>query len=449
MNRIQRRRPEPIRIVRLAVLLAATGWLQACAAAVPAAGPEPEPEPEETAATTADDAPPAWAPAPSSEAQDSEHGAVRWSDLMKAGRTHLEYGELAEAEDRFVRAFDLTADFRPTDPRTTATLKNLERVARAYREAGDVTGFARMMELMSVVSDLDPEARSSELAELTHELATILAAQGRLEESQAALERALALTLETRGPDDPSLVGLHAQLALTRIELDDLAGAEAEIDRAAELAVRDAGEETVLFARSLLPRARLAFVRGDVEGAREAMLAAVEIHEQQFGPVAPATAQVVRELALFEQSAGDRAAARKAFERVIAIWDALPRESYQRAMSRNELAWFLIETGRPALAEAPGRSALAILSERGVGGHALAAVCDTLATALRDQAKYEEAETLYQQALAEGAKSESAAGLDVAEIAERYSVLLEETGRAGEAEALRSRWGSARKVSDS
>jgi tetratricopeptide (TPR) repeat protein len=158
---------------------------------------------------------------------------------------------------------------------------------------------------------------------------------------------------------------------------------------------------------------------------------------------------VIRELALFEQNVGDYAAAERNFDRAIEIWDALPRESYQQAMSRNELAWFLVETGQAKLAEAPARSALGILEEREVEGQPLAAVADTLATCLRDQARYEEAEGLYKQALDEGTKGSSLPGWDVAEIAERYSVLLEETGRAAEAEELRMRWGSATKVSDS
>ena len=81
-----------------------------------------------------------------------------------------------------------------------------------------------------------------------------------------------------------------------------------------------------------------------------------------------------------------------------------------------------------------------MLEEREIGGQPLAAIADTLATALRNQGKYREAEPLYQEALAEGAKAMGRPGWDVVAIAERYATLLEQTDRAAEAQELRRRW---------
>lgn len=368
---------------------------------------------------------------------------------MKAGRDDLELGRLAEAEDRFSRAYDETTGFRAADPRTLATLGNLERLAAAYRSAGDGDGFARVMDLLIYASDTNPAARSPQMATLMQELAAVRSLQGQPEEARDALERTIALLEESRGPENASLVGAHAQLGLSLLELGDLEGAEREIDRAAEIAAKLDGPDSVLFARSLIPRARLELARDDLDAARDALIAAVDIHVEHFGENDPATARVVRERALLEQRAGDQAAAERSFDRVIAIWDALPGEQYQRAQSRNELAWFLVEAGRAESAEAPARSALGILEANEVGGQALASVSDTLATALRDQGRYEEAELLYRRALDEGAKDSALPGWNLAEIAERYASLLEETGRTEEAEALRSRWQSSTKVSDS
>ena len=83
---------------------------------------------------------------------------------------------------------------------------------------------------------------------------------------------------------------------------------------------------------------------------------------------------------------------------------------------------------------------MGLLEETGVGGQTRAAIADTLATALRNQGKYKEAESLYQEALTEGSKDGELPGWDVASIAERYAVLLDQTGRGGEADDLRSRW---------
>ena len=84
-----------------------------------------------------------------------------------------------------------------------------------------------------------------------------------------------------------------------------------------------------------------------------------------------------------------------------------------------------------------------MLEEQEAGGQPLAAVADTLATALRDQKKHAEAEGLYQVALTEGAKAEGLAGWDVTDIADRYADLLDQMGRPADADELRRRWRDA------
>jgi tetratricopeptide (TPR) repeat protein len=363
-----------------------------------------------------------------------------WSELVKAGRAHLQRGELPEAEDSFARAYDLARTLRPSDARVTASVNNLQRVAEAYLRIGQSTSFARVVELLVHVSSELPTARTRELARLLQQLATLRSLDGRPAEALETLELAREILEEEGGAGDAAQVGVLAQLALVQVELGDLDAAEQNLDRAAEIAGRVGGDDGLLVATTLLPRARLELARGNPEAARQSVLATIEVHEVQFGANHPATARVLREAALFEQEAGDTAAAEKHFNQVIEIWDALPNEHYQRAQSRNELAWLLVETGAPQYAEAPARAALGILEERQVGGQPLAAIADTLATALRDQRKYDEAEDLYQDALIEGAKASGLAGWDMAQIAERYAVLLEETGRPAEAADLRRQW---------
>ena len=410
-----------------------------CAAAVPAGSvPEPTPaasptpsDPRSTSSTGASSPPSAPAPRRTTES---------WAQLVKEGRGHLQRRELAEAEDRFLRAYDLTRDFRPGDPRTNTSVPNLQRLASAFLRAGSSASFARMMELLIHIGSEVPAARNPELARLLQRLASMRILQERPAEARDALELTLAILKEAKGVESGALVGVHSQLGLSLIELGELEAAEIHIDRAAEIGEAVSGKGSALYATSLVPRAKLELARGNVDEAREALLAAVALNEQQHGENNPATARVVRELAIFEQTAGDYSAAEKSFDRMIAIWDSLPNESYQHAQSRNELAWFLVETGQAKQAEAPARSAFGLLEEKGTGGQALAAIADTLATALRDQGKYEEAERLYQSALLEGAKAEGLPGWELLPIAERYAVLLEETGRSAEAEDVRSRW---------
>ena len=446
----------PLSLARtLALLAAASGLGCASAVAVDESKPVPatasaEPAGAVPVADTTGAGAPAAAPAAPAAATTSR--PERWSTLMKAGRTHLAAGELAEAEDRFTRAYDRTLDLRPGDPRTRTTARNLERTAIAYREAGDAAGYARVTELLVYIAETNPEARSAELASLLQGLAATRMLEGNMDAARAAVERTIALVEEENGPGDPQLVGPLSQLALLLVESGEdgeLDAAEQTIDRAATIGADSAGPDSPLYATTLVPRAKLEMARGQTDAAREALLTAIDISVEYAGEASPGTAQLVRELAMLEQEAGDTAAAERAFERVISIWDTLPRENYQRAQSRNELAWFLVEIGDPQRAESPARSALGILEEQDLGGQPFAAIADTLATALRDQRKYEEAETLYRQALQEGAKERGLPGWDLSEIAGRYAVLLEETGRAAEAAELRDRWASSTKVSDS
>ena len=425
--------------VRLHGLFAITALLVACESAVPVERlpPEPAQAPEFVDTVPAD-------PTPSQPLTEKARvPRATWSSLLKQGRGHLKRGELASAEDSFTRAYDLARGYRDGDPRTRASYRNLERVAAAFLATGDSTSFARVMELLVFVSNEVPRARDAELARLLQDLATTRNLQKRPAEARDALLLALEILENEPGAEHASLVGIHSQLGLAHIELNELEVAEVEIDRASQIALSREDPPGPLYATSLIARARLELARSNIEAARNALTSAVDINEEQYGSEHAATARVVRELALFEQETGHHPAAEEHLDRVISIWDAIPNEHYQRAQSRNDLAWFLVEIGQPERAEAPARSALVMLEDMEVGGQPLAGIADTLATALRDQSKHEEAESLYQQALEEGAKALGLAGWDLVAIADRYATLLEQTNRSAEATELRRRWRTA------
>jgi tetratricopeptide (TPR) repeat protein len=363
-----------------------------------------------------------------------------WSQLVRSGRQHLRLQELSEAEDSFTRAYDLTRGFRNGDVRTNASVRNLQRLADAYRDAQDSASFGRVVELLVFIGSDNPVARNPEVALLLQQLAATRLMQDRPTEAIDLLLLSLSMLEEDEGAGESALVGVHAQLGIAHLEAGDLVAAEAEIDRAAEIATATEERKGPLYILTLTPRAKLELAKGNTGNGREAMREAVEITEEELGTESLASAQIVREFAVFERETGRNDQAEMHFDRVIAIWDALPGEQYQRAQSRNELAWFLVETGQPALAEAPARSGLGMLEEQGIGGQPMAGVADTLATSLRDQEKYLEAEPLYQIALAEGAKATGLPGWDVSPIADRYAELLDLTGRPEDAEELRRKW---------
>ena len=362
-----------------------------------------------------------------------------WSARLKQGRGHLKRGELTQAEDAFTAAYDHTRGYSVGDPRTTATVRNLQRVSSAYLASGDSASFGRTMELLVFVSREVPAARNLEFTRLLRELSATRMLQQRPAEARDALLLARSVREEQHGPEATALVGIHSQLALAYVGLGDLESAQLAIDRAAELAAQE-HPPGQLHAQMLIARAKLELARANPDEARQALQSAVDASTEQFGPQHPETARVVREFALLEQQAGENRSAQEHFDRVIAIWDSLPNEKRQQALSRNDLAWFLVETGQDAQAEAPARSAIELLEAASVDGQPLSAAADTLATSLRNQGKYVEAEAFYQQALEEGSKATGLPGWNVGEIAERYAGLLEQTERDKKAEELRQRW---------
>jgi len=295
------------------------------------------------------------------------------------------------------------------------------------------------MELLVFVSGEVPDARNLELVRLLRELAATRMLQERPGDARDALLLAHSIQEEQGGPNDGALAGIQSQLGIAFIELGDLESAQQAIDRAAELAARESPPD----AQVLVARGKLEVARDDPEAARLAVQSAVDANAERFGPQHPETARIVRELALLEQRLGDNRSAQEQFDRVISIWDSLPREKRQQALSRNDLAWFLVETGQDAQAEAPARSAVEMLEANRVEGQLLSSAADTLATSLRNQGKYEEAETFYVLALEEGSKASDLAGWDIGEIADRYAVLLEQTDRGDEAADIRLRWNAS------
>ena len=405
--------------------------------ATPSSAPSSLVSPPEAATPSSqpDDNPPARPPLATREGTPT----ASWSSRVKRGRGHLKRGELTQAEDSFAAAYDQARGYNAGDPRTLATVRNLQRVSSAYLARGDSASFGRTMELLVFVSGEVTAARNLEFVRLLQELSATRTLQERPADARDALLLARSVQEEQRGSKDTALVGIHSQLGLAYIDLGDLDSAQLAIDLAAELA----GQEDppgALHAQMLVARAKLELARGNSNEARQALQSALDTSTEQFGAQHPETARIVREFALLEQQAGDNHSAQEHFDRAIAIWDSLPNEKRQQALSRNDLAWFLVETGQDAQAEAPARSAIELFEAASMDGQPLSAAADTLATSLRNQGKYIEAEPFYQLALEEGSKAKGLAGWNLSEMADRYAGLLEQTDRGSEAAELRLRW---------
>jgi tetratricopeptide (TPR) repeat protein len=372
------------------------------------------------AATTSPAAPASAAATPArppAAAVPSQLPTTSWSVLVKQGRDALRSRDLPAAEAHFTQAYALTRDFRAGDPRTAATVKNLERVATAYYEVRQLTSFERVMQLLAQLTTEVPDARTPEAAGLFKVLAASFVQQGRHDEARDALERALAIFGNQSSDADPALVGLHAQLGITYIELGNEELGRQHSQLALGIAESAQGSESPLYAQALVGRARMDARLGNAEQAEADLLEAIRISVAYYGEHNPATGAVVYELAGFYRHLGRNDEARAQFERVISIWDGIPGERFQQALARNDLAWLLVEIGQPAPAEGFARKALLLL---------------------RDQRKYEEAESLYERALGILAEQASPPGANNQGIALHYAELLEATGRVAEADRLRA-----------
>jgi len=410
--------------------------------AVPAPAPAAEPSTIPSAPTAS---PPSVSTAPSPAAPRvaplPPSPVASWSEYNRAGREALRLRDLPEAELSFTDAYALTRTFRAGDPRTEATVKNLQRVANGYLQTYRMVGFERVMGLLAQISIETPRTRTPEFAKLFTTLAVTFTAEGRHAEARDALERAIEIQGARSRQSDPALVSMHAQLGITYLELGDEKLGRYHVQMALGIAETSEGADGPLYAQALVGKARLESLGGSNAQAERDLRKALETLVREFGDGSPAIAGVVRELAGLYQRIGLDGDAEREYARVVSIWDGIPGERFQQALSRNDLAWFLVETGKPADAERYARDALDLLDAQGVEGQPLASVADTLATALRDQRKYEEAEALYRRAMLAGEAGDALPGFSTDAIAQRYAALLDATGRAAEATELREESG--------
>jgi tetratricopeptide (TPR) repeat protein len=180
-------------------------------------------------------------------------------------------------------------------------------------------------------------------------------------EASSLLERALAISEKTLGPEHLSTATTLNNLALSLKVMGDLAGARPCYERSLAIIEKALGPEHPDVATSLSNLAELLRDQGNLSDARPLLERALGIDEKIRGPEHPEVATDLNNLALLLQDQGDVVAAKPLHERALAIREkALGLEHPDTASSLNNLAVVLQDQGDLASARTHYRRALAI-----------------------------------------------------------------------------------------
>ncbi|MGB8899012.1 MAG: tetratricopeptide repeat protein [Methylocella sp.] len=330
-------------------------------------------------------------------------GYVAW--LAAASQIVRDAGRYSSAAQWWREALEaVEAELGPEHPDTATSLNNL---AYLLLNQGDFAGPQPLFERALAIREkvLGPE--HPDTATSFNSLAGLLEAQGDLTGARPLYERALAIREKVLGPEDPDTATSLNNLALLLQVQGDLAGARPLLECALAICENLLGPEHPDTAISLDSLARLLQAQGDLAGARPLHERALAIFEKALGPEHPHTATSLNNLANLLRAQGDLAGARPLNERALAIKEkVLGPEHPDTATTLNNLACLLRDTGHPQEAEPLFHRAIAI-GEKVLGPDhpGVATGYSNLACLLRDAGRENESESLFLRAIAIGEKA--------------------------------------------
>ena len=177
-------------------------------------------------------------------------------------------------------------------------------------------------------ADLETSANASDaLADALESLGRCLGGQGRYSEAQPLLERSLTIRERLHGPEHASLAAALDALGSLHVRSGRHTDADAFYRRALSIRTRILGPEHLDVARTGTNLAFLRFLQQRFDEAKELALVSLRIRERALGPWHLAVAESVNLIGLIDQSRGRSLEARIAFERALAIHDALAEQA--------------------------------------------------------------------------------------------------------------------------
>jgi tetratricopeptide (TPR) repeat protein len=198
----------------------------------------------------------------------------------------------------------------------------LDRASTYLRERGQYGQARPLAERALAVTEEVLGANDPEVAWRRNNLGRVLRAFGDLAGARAQLERALAIREGALGPDHSDVASTRNSLGLVLQDLGDLQAAKEQYERVLAIGEVTFGPDhpDVAVGRNNLGRVLQAL--GDLEGARAQLERALAVSEAALGPDHPDVAIRRNNLGRVLQDLGDLAGARAQLERALEIGEA-------------------------------------------------------------------------------------------------------------------------------
>jgi tetratricopeptide (TPR) repeat protein len=233
-------------------------------------------------------------------------------------------------------------------------------------------------------------------------LGRVLRDLGDLDAARAHLERALAIFEGTLGPDHPEVAILRSTLAQVLRDHGDVAGARAHLERALAIFEGALGPDHPEVGGVHNEIAHLLWDRWNLIGARAHLERALAIYEATYGQSHPTAATVHSNLGSVLQNLGDLGRAREELERALTIYEATYGPDHPEvATARSKLGLVLRDLGDQDGARDELERALAVFEATHGPDHPNVAIFSAhLADVLEDLGELERAREQLERALA-------------------------------------------------
>jgi tetratricopeptide (TPR) repeat protein len=276
------------------------------------------------------------------------------------------------------------------------------------------------------------------LAENLRQLGFLYQYLWRPKDAREVLNRAVAIE-ETRGSDHSGLAASLDGLAITLMDLERHEEAIATLERALNIRRKIVSPDHPTIARTLQ---RLGLAYSDLRGydqAEKYLLKALAIREARLGPMHPATGFTVGALGEAYTEQGRLEDAERMLTRSLAIMrDAHPEEHGNVSYEKYSLAKVHRKRGQLDEAERLTRDAIENWSNtiRAEDNQSLLDGQWQLANIYRDQARYDKAAKIYARTFAAYEQEDHVSSDWARELADEYAAFLRLRGQDVEADAL-------------
>jgi len=289
--------------------------------------------------------------------------------------------------------------------------------------------------------DLPPQMKLSLVPGALNVLAEMNRAAGNYERAETLFRRALALTEQQKGMDDPALGAPLNNLATLYYETGSYAKALPLFERSYNILVKAKGAEHPDTATALNNVALLYDEMNEFKRAEETMLRALAIREKALGREHPDVAVSLGNLGGLYDELGDHTRAEQAYRRALSIQEkSLGATHPSTATTVGNLALMYEHKGDTVQAEQLFRRSLADKEKSlGVNHPDVASTLDNLGNMYFQRGDYVNAAAMYRRALSIFEKSFGEDSADAAKPLNNLALLYREQRNYAQAETLLQR----------